>query len=190
MEKYEVEALLKSYSKTFEALENGYALVDDIAVDYSFSYHGNISYSFKRLLSPKNSLVLSSEMNRDQIIHLLNEIKSEEIRDDFTLEEISHNNFKVVIDGENCEDVNITFEKGFFILKENYLSNKKANKKILAKLLLDKLNIHQLLFITNNLYKENYYLEFLDKENLLNWSVINYNIFFNDIIFTFKKSDF
>lgn len=192
MERHEIEALLKSCAKTFNPIENNFSNVDGIDVDYSFTYHGNILTTFKRILSPKNSFVISSEMTRETILSVLDELKQEEIYDNFCLEEESRFVYNVLIDGKKCSIINIFYDNmyGIFYFKENYLSNKKPNKVILAQKLLETLDIDEIHYVSNNLFRENYYLEYINQESLFSQSLLNKDIFFDKTFFTFRKANF
>ena len=190
MTTYEIETFLKSFAKSFIPIENGFAIVDGIEVDYSLSYITNQSASFKRILSPKNIFIISQEMSRDDILSVLSQLKTEEVRDDFSFKEIGHNQFEVIIDGQKCADVSLTFKKNKYFLNEISISNKKANKIILTKKLRELLSIKKIYYISHDLYKENYYMEYLKRSTLQCNLILKNNFLFGATIFTFKDFNF
>jgi hypothetical protein len=187
----EIEVLLKSIAKDFFQIEKGFAKVDNIYIDYSLSYLIDQKISFKRILTSNNILILSDKMTREQVLSEIAQMKNEIIRDDcITLQKIAENLFEVFIDNEKCAELSITDENGDFYFIEKSFSNKKANKKILAEKLMSLLEINEINFISESLYKENYYIEFLNQDVLQCNILLQNDLFFGKNIFTFKCSSF
>lgn len=191
METQEIEAILQSNFNTFSKIENGYALVDGIYIDYSFSYLKN-NLSLERVLKEDKIIVLPKNADKTIIFDLINELKNTVITKNFSLDKLSYNNYNVVINNEVCAKVSLKDEDGDTYFSIEYLSEgTKIDVPSLAKQLLDATSLNYIFYSTNTLYKENYYKNFLTFGFFFYKMVLkNPNMLFDNVIFTFKKDDF